>query len=308
MKRWLIAALVVAAEATSAWAGTRVVVLPFAGITADVARDGWIGRAVEQNMILALGHGRDVMAVAYPAKVEGVLDGGVAARAARAMRADAAVIGSYEVVEGQIRLTAQVIDGNTGVALSTAQVTGMASGLLALEDQLAEQTRVDLGAPGGEAPVMAAGPAQVPPAAEGGQQKYDPLGFGGAGYDDGGHSYFAAYGYPSIGSYGFPLVGVPGGFRRHHGLGGFGWQIFGDRWWISFGGGNAWKRAGNGLQLTPVPLPNANPMPRYFSGEALPAGGGVVVPKIAPTLPVVAPMPVRSWGGPVGNRGPSRVW
>lgn len=317
MKVSLIATALLLTVGSSALAATRIVVLPFVGITPEPIRDRWIGPAVQQNMILSLDQARDVSTVSYPGKIEGVVDGGVASRAARATGSDLAIFGTYEVVGSQIRLTAQVVDGNSGVALSTAQVTGLATELLALEDQLSERTRTALGAPSTDSPPMTFS-AEVPPPATG-TPYTDALGFG-TEYNEASPSFLAFSAYP------FPYAGFPGGSicsrsaaSHHHWGDGLSWQIVGDSGWISFGGGQHRDHHGNPWQ--PSRPTDAAPTPRIFPFASGPISDRQITPmrtspasrsptpgRISPPTPRAGTPTISAGAVLSGPRGSTRAW
>jgi TolB-like protein len=144
--RWLLAALVVPALSLSAMAATRVVVLPFTGSTPEPARDAWIAKAVQQNIIMTLGQARGLEAVASKGNLPAVIDSGEAVKAAKAANATFAIFGSYEIVGDQIRFTAHLVD-TTGQSFGMARTGGGVEKLLSWEDQLGEQLRQAAGDP-----------------------------------------------------------------------------------------------------------------------------------------------------------------
>lgn len=128
-----------------------VLVLPFASLNDDAQRE-WISRAIQQNFVAELG---DVNAVrliapasapknAPPVDLQGAL------QAARDARATLVVFGNYQVVDQDVRVTGQVVDGQSGQIVGNVKATGRMAELFAIEDSLADQV-VHIVAPGAAA-------------------------------------------------------------------------------------------------------------------------------------------------------------
>ncbi len=127
------------APQTPAAAARRILILPFARLTA--AKDkAWIATAVQQNLMTDLGRVPGLTAVPYALDVT-IPSVNVAARLADQSGAQFAVMGAMQAVDLQVRLTAQVVDVKTADILGTAKVTGLESDLLKLEDQLSDEVR-----------------------------------------------------------------------------------------------------------------------------------------------------------------------
>jgi TolB-like protein len=142
----------------AAGAGQRVLVIPFTALNIPDAQQ-WISRGVQENLVADFGRTTSLNPIAFQGQVV-VEDNATAARLARQASAPLAVRGAAQIVGDQLRLTAQVIDAKTGDTLSAASVTGPASDLLKMEDELSAQLRGVSGAPAAPAIAPAAPPAQ----------------------------------------------------------------------------------------------------------------------------------------------------
>ena len=126
-------------------AGTRVMVLPFLNISGDTAT-AWVGAGIAESLASDLQTtaeatvvGRDAVAAAQRELV--LADLGTLSRAdalALARRAGAQwlVHGGYQRVGDQIRVTARIVDCETGAVVRTTQVDGLLEELFALQDQI----------------------------------------------------------------------------------------------------------------------------------------------------------------------------
>lgn len=115
-----------------------ILLLPFASIN-DV-HGGWIGEAIQQNLLAELGRTPGVAAIT------GKSDHAVAdVAAARKIAAEAGVpivlFGSHHQSDGVLRVTGQVLDVRSGKLLGSIKATGPLRDLFGLEDALAAQLR-----------------------------------------------------------------------------------------------------------------------------------------------------------------------
>jgi TolB-like protein len=161
-----ILAVAIAASATTAFAaelpkGSRVVVIPFHTLNVP-AEQQWIGKAVQDTLMADLG--KQYTAVAFEGQTI-VEDNATALRVAREASAPYVVRGSAHVVNGEVRLTAQLLDAKTGETVNTAIATGPVNNLLTMEDDIAAQIQ---GIPALVGPIAPAKPvapqAPLPPA------------------------------------------------------------------------------------------------------------------------------------------------
>ena len=145
-------------------AGARVIVLPFLNISGET-ETAWVGAGIAEALATDLQAtadatviGRDAVAAAQTEL--GLVDLGALSRAAAlalARRAGAQwlVHGGYQRVGVQIRVTARIVDCETGAVVRTTQVDGLLEGLFALQDQILP----GLGGTGATPAALAAGRA-----------------------------------------------------------------------------------------------------------------------------------------------------
>ena len=149
---------------TFAWAGApaKVLLLPFDSV-GPVEKD-WVAKALQQNLVAELARVNSVQAVTgnHPASA---MD--AALKAADEAHADYVVFGSYQSVEGDLRMTGQVIDVNKKLAVAGLKTTGSQRDLFGMEDVIAHQIKRALPQPVAEAhPEMLQQPPANPPAIE----------------------------------------------------------------------------------------------------------------------------------------------
>lgn len=132
-----LAAVSPAPQAGAQGAAQRVLVIPFAAYNLP-DNEQWIPKAVQEDLIAGLGATRSLSPLAFQGQVI-VEDNATAARLAKNASAAYAVRGAAQVVNGTVRITAQLIDANTGETVNTATVTGPVNDLLTMEDGLANQ-------------------------------------------------------------------------------------------------------------------------------------------------------------------------
>jgi TolB-like protein len=144
---------------TFAWAGApaRVLLLPFDSV-GPVEKD-WVAKALQQNLVAELARVNSVQAVTGDRAVGGAE---AALKAADEAKADYVVYGSYQAVDGDLRMTGQVIDVSKRQPVAGLKSTGSQRDLFGMEDVIANQVRRALPQPVAEArPEM----LQQPPAA-----------------------------------------------------------------------------------------------------------------------------------------------
>ena len=139
-----------------------VVVVPLANLAGNPA-DDWIGVGIAEAVAIELQMSgvRVVRATAGPRGEVG-LDG--ALQAGRQAGADGVVVGAYQRLGDQLRVTARLVDATDGTVLRSATATGMAADIFELQDQVALQLRSGLESSGASG-VAAARPAPPPAAA-----------------------------------------------------------------------------------------------------------------------------------------------
>jgi TolB-like protein len=149
---------------TFAWANApaKVLLLPFESV-GPVEKD-WVAKALQQNLVAELARVNSVQAVTgdHPASA---MD--AALKAAGEANADYVVFGSYQSVDGDLRMTGQVIDVSKKQAVAGLKTTGSQRDLFGMEDVIAHQIKRALPQPVAEAhPEMLQQPPAAPPAIE----------------------------------------------------------------------------------------------------------------------------------------------
>ena len=143
-----------------------VVVVPFANIS-TAAEDDWLGRGIAESVIAELSQ-RDDVRVLDPRRVRVAFDragvelGSAAAvlSVCRELGADLLVTGGYQRVGDGVRVTARVVEVESGAIVSSTTVDGMLDDLFELQDRVAS----DLG-DFNRAPPGAAASVLTPPTA-----------------------------------------------------------------------------------------------------------------------------------------------
>jgi TolB-like protein len=115
----------------------RVLLFPFSSIHLS-NDDAWMTKSVQENLIATLDRSESFSPTAYAGKLV-VEDNQAAARNARQSNFPYAIRGSIQIVDTQVRLTAQLVDSRNGNSLRTAIATGPAADLLKIEDDLSAQ-------------------------------------------------------------------------------------------------------------------------------------------------------------------------
>lgn len=142
MKR-LVAVLVLLMGTTAfAAAPARVLTLPFESV--GEAAKPWIAKAVQQNLQAELSRLSSVTPVAGDTPITDV---SVAVRLGEGQHADYVVFGSYQVVEGDLRLTGHVVDVLKKESIAGLKATGTQRDLFGLEDVIANQVKRSLPQP-----------------------------------------------------------------------------------------------------------------------------------------------------------------
>ena len=126
-------------------AGARTIVLPFTNISGDTETD-WVGTGIAEALATDLSASADAAVIGRDAittvlRELGLADAGALSRAdalavARRAGAQWLVHGGYQQVGGQIRVTARIVDCDTGAVARTGQVDGVLEELFALQDQI----------------------------------------------------------------------------------------------------------------------------------------------------------------------------
>jgi TolB-like protein len=140
-------------------APSKVLLMPFESV--GEGEKAWVAKAVQQNLVAELSRVSSVQPVTAgdPAR-----DLDAAVKAAQEAKADYVVFGSYQAVEGDLRMTGQVVDVAKKQAVAGLKATGSQRDLFGMEDVIANQVKRAL-----PQPVAVAAPQQEmlkqPPAA-----------------------------------------------------------------------------------------------------------------------------------------------
>lgn len=129
--------MAVAMHASAADGPPRVMVLPFEEISANPSQ-GWIGQAISQSIVAELSQLR-MIAPAAGDRQTSVADRALAA--AQAGGADYVVLGGYQLLDPQLRITGQVIAVDSGEVIGGLKATGTVRDLFGMQDSLAAQTK-----------------------------------------------------------------------------------------------------------------------------------------------------------------------
>jgi TolB-like protein len=113
-----------------------ILVLPFSSPSTDA--DGWVGKAVQQDLLTDLTQGTTLQAVG-PASVAPAADADAAIHAARDKGAAFVVYGQAQKTDKEVRLSGQVLDVSSGKPIGALKATGPSDELFHLEDALAGQ-------------------------------------------------------------------------------------------------------------------------------------------------------------------------
>jgi TolB-like protein len=152
----------------------KVLLLPFVGLNKS-EQQPWLGKSVQQSLLADL-------TVVAPGRVIAMdteaADATAALEAGRKLGARYVVHGSFVTVGQDLRVTGEVLDVNTGNAVTALKVTGAATNVFVLEDDLADQIRrrLALATPQPRlAPVAQLTPVATAPAFEGVRMHPQPV-------------------------------------------------------------------------------------------------------------------------------------
>ncbi|MGD0461780.1 MAG: hypothetical protein ABSB74_04755 [Tepidisphaeraceae bacterium] len=205
---------------------TRVLIVPFKQI-GDAGSQGWVGAAIQENLISNATAYPGAQAVALNQPLAN-MDSADAVKAARDAGASIVVFGSYQLSDEQLRVTGQAMDVGSGRVLATLQVTGPVTDLFKIEDTLGGQLDAALPQPPSNLPQVTYGPSATaapnetdtaattaaPQAYPYASQPYvDPQTtyvYPSAGYYDYGYPYYYPYYYP------YPSIYLYGGFGPYY--------------------------------------------------------------------------------------------
>jgi len=229
MKRLILLSLLL--MGTSAWAAApaKVLLIPFDSV--GPAEKQWVAKALQQNLLAELSRVNSVQVVTQERAVS---ETEAALKAAATVSADYVVFGSYQAVDGDLRMTGQVLDVAKKQAVAGLKSTGSQRDLFGMEDVISNQVRRALPQPVVEAkPEMLQQPPAAPPAVEESgpvvmdanrkalelqdeiDRAIDRLRYSDSYADDYYYppTYYSSYYVPYYPIYYFPLSH---GFRHHH--------------------------------------------------------------------------------------------
>ncbi|MGA3066886.1 MAG: hypothetical protein ABSF29_08580 [Tepidisphaeraceae bacterium] len=153
-----------AAASANAPAAPTVLVLPFQQ-TGDTSNFGWIAPAIQENLLGQVAQTGFFQAVSSN-RVVGGGDNATALQAAHEGGANIVIFGAYQVVAGQIRIDAQIVDVASAHTIGTLQATGAVPDLFKMEDSLSAQLHQLLPTPppSADLPTITYGTPNSPPA------------------------------------------------------------------------------------------------------------------------------------------------
>ena len=150
-----------------------VAVMPFVNISGDPA-DDWIGRGIAETVVADVERTGTLRAIGPPIPDAAPLGAGAngsvpdadgVVRRARDLAAAWLVTGGYQRVGSTIRITARLVDTQTGAVRQSTTVDGVVTDLFALQDQVVAQLDVASATQGAAGHVTSQGPAgfDLPP-------------------------------------------------------------------------------------------------------------------------------------------------
>jgi len=163
MKHSITAALLITiASATTALAAgpAKVLLVPFDSV--GPAEKEWVAKALQQNLLAELNRVNSVQPVTAEKPIAAM---DAAIKAGQDASADYVVFGSYQAVDGDLRLTGQVVDVSKKQTVVGLKTTGSLRDLFGLEDVIASQVKRALPQPVAQAqPEMLKQPVAQPAA------------------------------------------------------------------------------------------------------------------------------------------------
>lgn len=121
----------------------RVLVLPFEELS-DAPQRAWVGKAMQDSLIAELTRSGLVAVITPPADAQPTKDAAAAAQLARDQHAPLAILGSYQLVGEELRVTGQMIESIDGEHIAAIKATGSLRDLFSIEDMIGSQVRRDL--------------------------------------------------------------------------------------------------------------------------------------------------------------------
>lgn len=271
-----------------------VVVLPFTAVTKD-AETNKVVDGVQPGLVSELSSTGTVRATAGQ---ESASDAREAADKVRSSGAAYVVLGTVQSVNGQVRISGQLVDTQTGRTVAPLKATGPANDFFAVQDDVARQAQAALGVtPAGS---VGGGRAGSPANRAAGAATADSHW---AGYED---FYQAARSAPSAGSYPPPTPPPPPLYGAGFGGGGYGYGGGGYYDGFGFPFSNSGPVVGDGFQsgnvsngrgfvLGSAGVSNAPPPPTAFNPVRTVAAGSFLPNAAPPTQIPPFNRPVQSY-------------
>jgi TolB-like protein len=162
MKRLVFLAVMLMGTVAMAAGPAKVLLVPFDSV--GPVEKAWVAKALQQNLIAELSRVNSVQTVTSERAVGGME---AALKAAGDAGADYVVFGSYQAVEGDLRITGQVVDVSKRQAVAGLKTTGSQRDLFGMEDVISHQVKRALPQPVAVAkPEMLQQPPAAPPVIE----------------------------------------------------------------------------------------------------------------------------------------------
>ena len=121
----------------------RVLVMPFDEL-ADSPKREWVGKAMQQSLIAELTRSGMVAVMTPPADAPRAADAKAAAKLARDVQAPLVIVGSYQLLDQDLRVTGQMLESINGESVAAIKATGNLRDLFSVEDVIGNQVRRDL--------------------------------------------------------------------------------------------------------------------------------------------------------------------
>jgi TolB-like protein len=121
----------------------RVLVMPFEEL-ADAPARAWVGKAMQQSLVAELTRSGLVSVLTPADDAAPATDAAAAAKAARDVQAPLVIIGSYQLVGDELRVTGQMLESINGEPIAGIKATGTLRDLFGIQDMIGNQVRRDL--------------------------------------------------------------------------------------------------------------------------------------------------------------------
>lgn len=133
----LVAGLVMATQGRAADSSPRVIVLPFEELSANPSQ-GWMGQAISQSVVAELSQLRMIQPSVGERRT---VDADRARAVAQDAQGDYVILGGYQLLDPQLRITGQVIAVDSGEVIGGLKATGTVRDFFGMQDSLAAQAK-----------------------------------------------------------------------------------------------------------------------------------------------------------------------